>query len=178
MESILLQFASEEAEPSGLAALGLDPKAFLIQLVTFLLVFLVLRKYAFGPIVNLLEKRRKTIEDGLKLTSQLSEEKQKLEREVAEVHKKARKESDEIIATSRVRADALIKEAEDKAQAKVDNMLAEAKKKIDEETKRARRGLEREMVELVIKATEFVAKEKIDPKKDEKLIVEALKGQK
>lgn len=178
MNIFLLQFASEEAEPSGIAALGLDPKAFLIQFVTFLLVFYVLRKYVFSHIVNMLEKRRKTIEEGLKLTSELSEEKQKLEREIAEVHRTARKQSDEVIAASRVRADALIKEAEDKAQAKVDNMLNDAKKKIEEETKRARRGLEREIVELVIKATEFVAKEKIDPKKDEKLIAEALRGQK
>lgn len=178
MSNIYLQFAAEEAEASGLAALGLDGKAFLIQLATFVLVFLVLRKYAFGPIVNALENRRKTIEEGLKLTGELTEEKQKLEREVAEAHRKARQEANEIVSGARAQADELARQAEEKAQAKVDQMLADARGKIDEETRRARIKLEREMVDIVIRATEFVAREKIDPKKDAKLVADALETQK
>lgn len=178
MNSFYLKFAAEEAEVSGLAALGLDGRTFVIQLLTFVLVFLVLRKYAFTPIINALENRRKTIEEGLKLTSDLSEEKEKLEKEVAEAHRKARKESDEIIAASKVRADVIMKEAEEKAQAKMDSMISDAKNKIDEEARRARAKLEQEMIDLVIRATEFVAREKIDTKKDKKLIEEALEAQK
>lgn len=178
MSSFYLQFAAEEADASGLAALGLDMRAFIIQLLTFVLVFFILKKYAFAPIINALENRRKTIEEGLKLTSELSEEKEKLQREVAEAHRKARRESDEILAASKTRADEIAKEAEASAEAKVDNMLQDARSKIDEETKRARKNLEQEMVDLVIKATEFVAKEKIDSKKDKELISEALEGQK
>ena len=179
MSNFYLQFAAESAEEaSGLAALGLDLRTFIVQLATFVLVFLVLRKYVFSHIVTALENRRKTIEQGLQLTSELSEEKKKLDQEVAEAHKKARKESDEIIAASRVRADVIVKEAEDKAQAKVDIMFDDARKKTVEETRRARHNLEKEMVDLVIYATEFVAKEKIDAKKDKQLIDEALEGQK
>ena len=45
------------------------------------------------------------------------------------------------------------------------------------ETARARRKLEAEVVELVIEATEVVAGEKLDAKKDSALLTRALKGQ-
>lgn len=171
------QFGSEAAEASGLAALGVDGKAFLIQFVTFVLVFFVLKKYAFTPIIASLEARRKTIEDGLKLTTEMVEERAKLEKEVAKIEQEARKESDQILASTRDQADGIVKAAELKAQAKADNMMSDAKKKIEEETLRARRSLEKDMVNLVVEATEFVAHEKIDATKDKKLIADALKGQ-
>ncbi len=178
MNSYMFQFAAEEADKaSGIAALGIEPRAFLIQFITFVLVFFVLKKYVFSRVVDTLEKRRKTIEEGLRLTTEMSAEKQKLEKEIAQAHKTARKQSDEIVASSRAQADAIVSEAEEKAAAKAENMLVEAKKKIDEETQRAKRGLEKDMVDLVIQATEFVAHEKIDAKKDKQLIAEALKGQ-
>jgi F0F1-type ATP synthase membrane subunit b/b' len=75
------------------------------------------------------------------------------------------------------RAGAIIKEAEDRAQAKVDGMMKDATKRITEESARARRKLEAEVVDLVIEATEVVAGEKLDAKKDAKLLESALKGQ-
>ena len=178
MNVFLLQFANGEAEQaSGISALGLEPKAFLIQFITFLLVFFVLKKYVFQRIVDTLEKRRKTIDDGLRLTSEALEEKQKLEKEIAVAHREARKQSDEIIAASKDQADGIISSAEQKASAKAEAILDDAKKKIEEEKQRAKRSLESDMVDLVVQATEFVAKERIDSKKDKQLITEALKGQ-
>lgn len=177
MNNFYLQFAASEAEAaSGLAALGVDGKTFVIQLATWILVLLVLKKYAFGPIIKTLEKRRKTIEEGLQLTQDMASEKQKLDEEVVKAQRQARIEADELLSGSREQADAMIRAAEEKAQAKADNMINEAKKKIEEESKRAKRELEKDMVELVIQATEFVAREKIDAKKDKVLITEALKG--
>lgn len=171
-------FASESAEASGgFGALGIDAKAFLIQFVTFILVFIVLKKFVFQPIVNVLEARKKAIDDGLRLTNELTAEKEKLEAEVAKVSTEARKRADEVIAASKDQADAMIKEAEASAQTKADRILQEAKKKIDQEVISVRRAVEKEAVELVIKATEIVAAEKIDAKKDQELIAHAIKEQ-
>jgi len=174
----LIIFAAEEADKaSGIAALGIEPRIFFTQLITFILVFWVLRKYVFSRVVDTLEKRRKTIEEGLKLSTDMTNEKQKLEKEIAEAHKAARLQSDEILANSRAQADEIISQAEQKAGKKADAMLDDAKKRIDEEAQRAKRGLEKDMVDMVIQATEFVAKEKIDAKKDKQLIADALKVQ-
>ncbi len=177
MFNIFTQFAAEESGVSGFGALGIDAKAFLIQLVTFLLVFFVLRKYVFGRVVKLLDERQRTIEKGVRLTNEMSVAKSKLEEEISAARKNARAEADKMLADAHEQAGATLKEAEDAAQRKVDAILSDAHKKIEEETERARRNLEKDLVELVIQATEIVAREKISPKKDSELIEKALKEQ-
>lgn len=177
IQSVLTQFASESAESAeGFAALGFDPKAFLIQFITFLLVFYILNRFVFSRIVTMLENRREAVEEGLRLTTEMQSERDKLEQEVIESRKQSRKEADHVLAKSHERAGAIIKEAEDKAQAKADSMMLDAKKRITEESARARRKLESEVVDLVIDATEAVTHERLDAKKDAKLIEEAMKG--
>lgn len=179
MIAIPIQFAAEHeaAEASGIGALGIDARAFIIQLITFLFVYLILRKYVFKRIVDALQARQETISKGVELTTELTAEREKLEKEVEATHKKARQEANQMLAETKERATTIIKEAEESATKKIDAMMADAKKRIEEESARARRELEGELVDLVIKATEVVADEKIDAKKDSALIARALKGQ-
>lgn len=175
--SVLTNFGAEAAEKEGFAALGFDPKAFLIQLVTFLLVFYILKRSVFGRVVDILEKRRIAIEDGVKLTQEAKAHAEQLERQIAEAHKQARQEANKLLTATKGQADDIIRAAEQSAATKADNILRDAKKKIIEETERARRSLERETVDLVIQATEAVSHEKLDAKKDAALIKQALRGQ-
>lgn len=178
MISVVTQFAAEEAKAeSGLGALGIDPRAFLIQFITFIFVYLVLRKYVFKRIVTALQDRQETIEQGVRLTTELVSQKDDLDKEAADIRKKARKEADTIVAEAHTQSTAMVKQAQDDAQTKADAVMIEAEKKIAEETARARRNLEHEMVELVIQATQKVSGEKLDAQKDNALIANALKGQ-
>lgn len=176
-QTILTRFAETAEEPSGIAALGIDGQAFVVQLITFLLVFYVLKRFVFQRVVDLLEKRRKTIEEGVKLSQEAKTKNEELDREIAKAHKQARADADKLIGQTREQAETIIRTAEENANKKADNILSEAKKKIIEETERARRALESETVGLVIEATEAVAREKLDAKKDSSLIKEALRGQ-
>lgn len=173
----LLLFGVTEGEgPSGISALGINSEAFVIQLITWLFVLFVLQKFVFKPIVKVLDNRRKTIEDGVRLTTELAAEREKLEAQIAEAHKKARAEAQEQMNQAKDQAGVALREAEEATQAKVEGMISDAKKKINEETEKARRSLEEETVNLVIKATEAVSREKLDPKKDAALIKDALEG--
>ena len=49
----------------ALESLGIDWKMLVAQVVNFIILLLILRKFLFGPIVKLLDDRRKTIEKGL-----------------------------------------------------------------------------------------------------------------
>ena len=164
--------ATEEAE--GIAALGIDPLAILAQAATFLLLFWVIKKFALDKIVTTLEKRRKTIDDGVRLGRQMEAEKERLDEKVEAALKKARNEADKIIAESREEAGSIIKQAEITASNKVDGMLEDAHKKIEEDIDAARKGLEQDMRSLVAEATEAIIKEKLDAKKDASLLDRAL----
>lgn len=170
-------FASEEVQSSGIGALGINPGAFVIQLITFVLVFALLKKFAFGPIVKLLEERRKVIDDGVKLGQKLEKERAKLDGEITKVMRDARIEADKIISNGQKEAREIMREAEKSGQRKVETMLADAEARIAEETQQAKRRLENEIVGMVSDATEAIVGEKVDSVKDAKIIDKAMKEQ-
>ncbi|MDB5171019.1 MAG: atpF [Candidatus Saccharibacteria bacterium] len=174
MTTLVTTFAAESS--SGLGALGVDGKAFLIQLVTFVLAYLVLRRYAFTPILKVLEERRQRIESGVTLGEEMQKERAKLEQQIAEALQESRKAADGILVSAQESARQAIREAEEKARAKADGILAAAEDRIKQDTARARKQLEKELVNLVSDATEAIIQEKIDAKKDAALIERALKG--
>lgn len=176
MVHLLTGFAAESS--SGIGALGVDAQAFLIQLVTFVLAFFVLKRYAFEPIVRVMQKRRETIEQGVKLGEEMQKEKVALEAKVAEELHKARQEADAIIASANDASREAIREAEDKARQKAAGILAEADSRIEQDAARVRKQLEKEAVQLISEATEAIIGEKVDAKKDAQLIERALKEQK
>lgn len=162
---------------SGLGALGVDGKAFVIQLITFVLAFVVLRRYAFKPILRILEERRQTIEEGVKLGEQMRKEKAEFEQKMTNLLHEARREADSVIGTAQDAARQTIREAEDKARQKSAIILEEAERRIAQEAARTRKQLEKELATLVAETTEAVLQEKIDRQKDAALIERALKEQ-
>lgn len=174
MHVLLTQFGESA---SGIGALGVDVKALVIQLVSFVLAFLVLKKWAFGPIVRMMEQRRATIEQGVKLGEQMQKDKAKLDAQIADTLQKARSEADGIIAQAQDTSRQTVREAEDKARDKAAGILKDAEERIATDTARARKKLESEVVGLISEATEAIIGEKVDAKKDAQLIDRALKEQ-
>ncbi len=164
------------ASSSGIGALGINGQAFIIQLITFVLVFLVLKQWAFKPILKILKDRRDLVDSGVKLGEQMQKEKAELEKQVSDMLNSARTEADEIISTAQQEAKQAIAEAEDAAKAKADKIVADADVQIKQDTERARKRLEGELVGLISEATEAIIEEKVDAKKDEQLIDKALRS--
>lgn len=174
MISIFTQFGDSS---SGIGALGLNLSAFLIQLGTFVIAFLVLRKWAFRPILNVLKERREMIEKGVSLGEKMQKEQAEMEQKVAKALRDARDEADKIIADASSRGRQVITEAESKAKEKSEMILASAEERIDQDMKAARIKLEKELAGLVADATEMIIGEKVDAQKDASLIDKALRGQ-
>lgn len=170
--NLLTTFGATE-EVSGIGALGIDPWAILAQAVTFLVLFFVIKKFALDGIVATLEKRRKTIDDGVRLGREMEAEKAQLDEKVEAALKKARLKADEIIAGGKQESNELLKAAEAATTRKTDAMLADAHAKIEQDIDKARRDLQQEMRALVAEATEVIIEEKLDAKKDEGLIKRA-----
>ncbi|HVW23550.1 MAG TPA: F0F1 ATP synthase subunit B [Candidatus Saccharimonadales bacterium] len=168
----LTQFAESSG---GIGALGVDGKAFVIQLVTFVIAFWVLKRYAFEPIIKMMDRRRATIEQGVTLGEQMKKDQAALEAKVEKTLHETRAKADGIIAQAQETARGTIREAEDKAKDKAAGIVAEAEARIKQDAARARAALEKEVVGLISDATEAIIGEKVDAKKDAQLIDRALK---
>lgn len=173
MHILLTQFGDSS---SGIGALGLNLTSFLIQLGTFIIAFLVLRKWAFGPILEVLRQRRETIEKGVSLGEKMQKDQAEMEQRVAGALRDARIQADKIIADATGRGRQVISDAEAQAKDKSEAIITSAEERISQNMKIARSKLEKELSGLVAEATEAVINEKVDAKKDAALIDKALKG--
>ncbi len=155
-----------------LAKLGIDWKLLLAQAVNFAVLFWVLRRFAYQPMLDFLEKRTVRIEQGLKdaeaATVKLSEMEIKEKMVLAE----ARTEAKNIIALAEESAKRRDSERATETEAKVKQLLEEAEVKIREEKDRVMIEAKDEIGELVMLSVEKILKEKVDGKKDKGVIVE------
>ena len=171
----VLLAAEEAAKEGGVAVLGLNVGALLLQIATYVIVFLVLKKYAFGPIINSLEARRVKIESGLKMADTMERAKQELEEHKEQVLTEARKEAAKIVADSKKESAGIIAAAETTAQAKADKIVDDAKAKVADEVATAQKSLSKQLAGLVCQASEKVLRAKLDDKADAALVEKATK---
>ncbi len=166
--------AAEGGEKSGIAVLGIDPKAVILQAGTFLLLFLIVKKFALRGIIDTLEQRRLTIDKGVELGQEMEKKKIEFDAEVDKLRRQARSAADDIIAAAHKDAGQIIKDGEASAAQKVQSMLDDAEARIGREMAKARTELRAEMQNLVADATEVIIHEKLDAKKDASLLARAL----
>jgi F-type H+-transporting ATPase subunit b len=166
--------ATEEHSSGGIAALGIDPWALLAQGVTFLILVWLLKKFAFGKIVDVLEQRRKAVEESIDHAEALKKQNEEAEKRVSALLHDARSQAEDIIGKSHEEAGAVLQEAQDKAVSQSEKIVAEGRAQIQTEVERARSELKKETLTLVAAATEALLHEKVDAKKNEALIKKAL----
>ena len=162
----------------GISALGLNLQAFLFQLITFVIVLLLLRKFVYKRLVATLEARQTAVEESLENADKTAQKMADAQKDIAKLLAETRVQADEIIVASRKEATQLIADAEQKASRKAEHIVAEAKSQMDVELQKARKALEQETAHLVAMATEAVINERLDPAKDERLISTAINGAK
>jgi F-type H+-transporting ATPase subunit b len=161
-------------EKTGIAVLGIDIKALLLQAGVFLILFVIVKKFALRGIVDALEKRRLTIDKGVTLGLEMKAAKDKFDDELKKMHHEARLRADEILVEAQKEANAMLKESEAVATKKAEGILNDAAKHIEQEMEAARKSLRGEMLQLVSEATEAIIQEKIDAKKDASIIDKVL----
>ncbi len=84
--------------------LGIEPTLLLAQGINFLIIIVVLSKLLYKPILTMLEKRKKEIEEGIRLTEKMREEEEQMAIRKQKMLEHARKEGQEIIEESRKQA--------------------------------------------------------------------------
>lgn len=171
----LADTSHEAAEAAGgIGALGLNWQAFLFQLITFVIVLLILRKFVFGKLVATLEARQKAVEDSLKHASETETKLKDAEKTISGMLAEARGEADALVAAGHKEAAQMVEAAEEKAAKRAEHIVSEAKASMDVELGKARDALKKETAKLVAAATEQIIGEKLDTTKDAKLIDAAL----
>ncbi len=172
MISVGLQFAEDS---SGISSLGINLKGFIFQLITFLIVLLILRRWVFPKLVATLEKRRQTLEQSLIQAKQTEEALARAETKAEEILARARTQADEALAEARKTAEGIVADGETKSNERAALIVKEAEAHLAQEREQLRESLRAELADLVADATEKIIRVKLDDQADRALIEASLK---
>ncbi len=142
--------------------------------LTFLILIVVLGKFAWGPILQMLEAREKTIADAIE-----SAKKERLAAEAASAEMKAslaraQAESAELIRRNQQEVAAAKAELMAQAKKESDDLLQAARKTIEEEKRQALAELRAQTVDLAIEAANRLVQMNMDENKQKQLVEEYL----
>src|SRR3989338_681420 len=112
-----------ESAPGGIAALGINPSLLAIQVVNFLLLLVLLRWVLYRPILELLRKRRETIEQGLHKAEEAAQAAARAESQASQLLAEARGQANQIVDQARTDAETVATEGRSKASAAADALL-------------------------------------------------------
>lgn len=156
-----------------ISTLGIDVKLIIAQVVSFLILFFVLKKLVYKPVLGLLEKRRQMIEKGVEDSRKIEERLTALEEEKSRV-----------LSEASNRAMAVIEKAKQEAEQERQKALAAAKKEISSLAERYRaqlkvekdqmaEELKAEMANLIVNSCEKILSKEFN-KEDQKRLENAI----
>lgn len=140
------------------------------MLLTFGIVVLILAKFGFPIIIQMVEERKKYIDESLLAAKQSYEQLDAIKAEGIAIVDEARKEQANILKDATQMRDQLIKEAKDKALVEASKIIDEARKQIIAEKEDAIRDIRRQVAALSVDIAEKVLRGQLD-KKDEQMVM-------
>ena len=175
---LLHTFASTEAEAAqseGLfSVLGIDARTLLLNLIAFVILLWVLKKFVFPPLVKAIDSREQAIAASVAAASEAEAKAEQAQAEISKLLADARAEATDIVGFATTEAATMVKDAEDKAKVRAEQIVSDARAQLDADILKARKTLKADAVALVAAATEKVVGEKLDASKDEARIKQAL----
>jgi F-type H+-transporting ATPase subunit b len=154
---------------------GVTWPKFIAQLVLFIIVYFVLNRFAFGPLLKVLEERRKRIEEGQLNAEKIKKQLAEAELRYQEVLRKANDDAQILLEESRKNNEAFSQREMEKAVKESAAIVERARHEITSERNRMVDEVKREMVSLVVKTTAKVAGKVLSPEDQKRLSEEAAK---
>lgn len=156
-------------------ALGIDLKLIIAQIVNFLILFLLLSKFLYKPIVKMLDDRKTKIEKGLSDSEAATKQLENANSEAQKIKDKAFAEADDIMKTAKKDGDekavAILKKANEQA----DKIVKNANEEAGLAKERALKEAKRELSNVVIMALDKIVNSEIDAPTKERLTEQAIK---
>ena len=132
---------------------GWNPWLFLSQVVSFSIVVLLLKRFAYKPILAVLEERRRRIEEGQLNAEKIKKQLAEAEQRYAEILAKANVDAQKMIDEARESSAHLAERKQQEALGAAEQIIAKAREASAIEHDRTMESLKRELGRLVVDTT-------------------------
>ena len=146
------------------------------MLLSFTLVLIVLKKFAWKPILNSLKEREESISDALKSAEKAKEEMEKLKADNEVIIRQARAEKEKILQEAREIKVKIVEQAKEEASQEANKMIELAHVNIRNEETKALEQIKTQVAELSVEIAGKILREKMaDNTEQQKLVEKYLK---
>ncbi len=152
---------------------GVDWPHFLAQCISFSIVLFLLQRFAYKPILQILEERRQRIKEGLENAERIKAELAKIEAARQEALNQANQQANRLIEEARVAASKVLEQETQKAIATANQIVAKAREASEAELARMKAELRREIGRLVVETTAKVTGKVLTVEDHQRLAEEA-----
>src|ERR1044071_6640051 len=137
---------------------------FVWNFIAFLILLIILRKFAWKPILTSLKERETGISDSLATAERVKAEMAQMESENEALLAKAREERAQLLKEARETKDKIINEAKEAAKAEANKIISEAQVAINAQKMAALTDVKNQVGKLVIEVTEKVLRKELSNK--------------
>jgi len=154
---------------------GVNPIFLGAQIVNFLIVFFILKKFLYKPILELLNKRRLTIQEGIQ---QAEEARKKLEKVVIEeknILRIAQLQAKKVIEDTKQESIELTNQMSEETKKQIEKMLKDAREQISRESLVAEKRLAVQTSKLAVSFLEKALSEFFSAKEQKEVVSSVLR---
>ena len=144
------------------------------MLLGFLVIFFVLTKYGFPAITNMVEERKKYIDESLKKAHEASERLENIKQEGESILQEAREKQAQILKEAAETREAIIQNAQDKARSEGARLISEAKAEIESEKQQAISDIRAQVADLSVQIAEKVLRDKLSSDAEQMKMIDRL----
>ena len=153
----------------------LDPGLFVWTIITFMVLFFVLAKFAWKPLIKMLQEREEMIRDSLDDAEKAKAELEHLNEESEAIMTKARAEAQTILANGKAAAEKVKEDTIAKAKEQAIMILEKTEKQIQIEKDKAIIDIKQEVVNLSLSVAKKLINKNLNDADNKSLIEETLK---
>ncbi len=159
----------------GASLVEVNPGLTFWTLITFLVVFIVLRWKAWGPILKLVEEREKAINEALDKAKRERQDAEKMLAEQKQAMAEARREAAELVKRNQEHLDKAREELLAKTRSEAEELVAVARRQIEDEKARAVAEVRSLAVDLAVQAAGRLVESSMDEGKQRALVTDFIK---
>lgn len=154
---------------------GFDIQLFVAQIINFLIIAFVFKRFMYKPLLSVIKKREETIKKGLSDAEKAQRELENAQRKSEEILQNASKEADTILQTTKKEAEKIRQEVISQTQLEAEKMLANTKEQIELEREQFKKDSKALSLTLANKILEGSLKGLFDKSEQEEIVKKGMK---
>jgi F-type H+-transporting ATPase subunit b len=160
----------EHATQGGGGLFNIDPGLMIWTWVVFGILFFILSKFAWKPMMESVKAREKVLADAVENAKKTKDELEKIALRQEEMLKATQEQSRQILEQGRKTADTAARDILEKAQKESHTLVERAREQIESEKQNALTEIREQAVDLVLKTSEKLIAEVLDQEKHRKIV--------